>query len=809
MKTKKIVTLKQKICIITITILMLFNFIVPNYSQATGSITAGGVLVSPITFLLLKIGDGINYLLNYTLAGEKVSDIFSIGGDNNVYIENDDDAKTFLNKTENKVQDGKDPISVNVYTKDFLLDYGVPNIKISAEEIFSNKISMLDANYFNDSKDYAAEKDYAAQMGGKERSTVAALKDTVASWYKTLRMIAIVGLLSVLVYIGIQILISAAAADKAKYKNMLKDWLVALCLIFFLHYIMVFTMTIVTQITDMLSNNTDLSTPTSAKSINITVWDGEHGTQDKVAQKGDTDVKFATNLIGYVRLGGEDVDVVPKLTNTFMYLALTFYTAYFAVIYIKRLLTLTFLTLIAPLVALTYPIDKVKDGKAQAFDFWLKEYVINAMLPVIHYVLYTVLVKSATALTVSSPLYAICAMAFIVPSEKLVKQMFGINSQTAPSGSMTGAALAGSIGSKIIDKFGGKAALAGKKKDGIRTTSVPSASIKGSGISALGDGTEAPKQGANNGTMSNANIGGAANAGTTGLTDNENELTGYNPAVEDPYNNFDNGLENPNIGDKQDIASINNNQSSQQTQELSKKQQRRANWGTVWRGKTGIPKGRTGLEIGKRAGKKAIRLATVATAGSIGLAAGMVGGNIGDMIKGTTGGIAFGAIAGKGLANKAESSIKTAMRDRDTINYGQDEAELKEAARDFDMNYEARSHLQKQGLSGDEINDRMKEYTHYNRQGITDVKEMDKLHDIRKEMIDSGTSKENANAQITELAELSKNYQKSDFLDSSKTEHITTRMAGRFEDAGFNEGHAKAAASRTVKYLSKVKGANK
>lgn len=35
--------------------------------------------------------------------------------------------------------------------------------------------------------------------------------------------------------------------------------------------------------------------------------------------------------------------------------------------------------MIAPLVALTYPIDKVKDGKAQAFDMWFKEYTMNAI----------------------------------------------------------------------------------------------------------------------------------------------------------------------------------------------------------------------------------------------------------------------------------------------------------------------------------------------------------------------------------------------------------------------------------------------
>ena len=40
---------------------------------------------------------------------------------------------------------------------------------------------------------------------------------------------------------------------------------------------------------------------------------------------------------------------------------------------------MAFLTIIAPLVALTYPIDKINDGKAQAFNMWFKEYIFNLL----------------------------------------------------------------------------------------------------------------------------------------------------------------------------------------------------------------------------------------------------------------------------------------------------------------------------------------------------------------------------------------------------------------------------------------------
>ena len=45
------------------------------------------------------------------------------------------------------------------------------------------------------------------------------------------------------------------------------------------------------------------------------------------------------------------------------------------------------------------------------------------MIPIIHLVLYTVLVTSAIDLAVKSPLYEICVLAFIVPAEKIVKEI--------------------------------------------------------------------------------------------------------------------------------------------------------------------------------------------------------------------------------------------------------------------------------------------------------------------------------------------------------------------------------------------------
>ena len=87
-------------------------------------------------------------------------------------------------------------------------------------------------------------------------STSSELQSTISTWYKGLRLVALVGLLSVLVYVGIRIIISSTGQEKAKYKKMIGDWLIAICILFVLHYIMAFTMTITEKITDVFKVTT-------------------------------------------------------------------------------------------------------------------------------------------------------------------------------------------------------------------------------------------------------------------------------------------------------------------------------------------------------------------------------------------------------------------------------------------------------------------------------------------------------------------------------------------------------------------------
>lgn len=389
-----------------------------------------GVLFSPFTALFIGIGDAINYIFRTAIVGSKAAD-----GQGYKVVIAGQRAIDYM-KANDATNDSEPPtvyISRTGIDHSYGTTYAVSAIDYTPVEIFAGRISALNANFFK------TDQDYDKLLGGEDKSIVRSLRDVVSNWYVAIRNIAIVGLMSVLLYMGIRIVISSSSNDKAKYKQMLVDWLVALCLIFFMHYIMAFTMTVSEQIIKVFTNDEE----GTINECIIRLYDStdNNGNPQPVAER-----QWKSNFVNVARMKTQYDNLPAKFGYMALYFAFTGYTVYFTIIYLKRLLMLAFYTMIAPAVALTYPLDKIRDGKAQAFNFWLKDYTFYALLPVLHMLLYTVFVSSALDLASQNMIYAIFAMAFIVPAEKIVKKMFHIQGNTEDRiGGFAGGALASSL----------------------------------------------------------------------------------------------------------------------------------------------------------------------------------------------------------------------------------------------------------------------------------------------------------------------------------------------------------------------------
>ncbi len=428
--TNRSITKKVLIVILTV---MLLTFSVPKPVSAD----AGGILMSPLVSLITGIADIGQYLLEWTILGRP-----------NYFMD-----QTLSNAETSSTPPDKATITVDkkIDGSFFGLDEAnVPDIQYTPEAIFANKVPGLDVNFIKPSVTTGDEET------DNQYNIALKLRPVISSWYVAMRTLALVGLLSVLVYLGIRMLLTGIAADKAKYKKMIMDWLIAMCLLFALHYIMSFALTMSEVVTSMIV--------TSDNNM-VSVY---------VEQEGKV---FDMTLMNYVRFMVQCTDFTEKVSFCLLYFMLMIFSIKFTWVYLKRVVNMAFLTLIAPIITVTYPIDKVSDGKAQAFGLWIKEFAFNALLQPLHLFLYTILLGAATELAIQNPLYAIVCLGFITAAEKLFKKMFGFDKASAGTiGSLaTAAGLTGVANKAIMSMRKQKGGPSGKVRTNERQGKDPGA----------------------------------------------------------------------------------------------------------------------------------------------------------------------------------------------------------------------------------------------------------------------------------------------------------------------------------------------
>lgn len=806
-----------------------YNYGVNSDLEGSTKDGIGGLLLSPIAALIQGIGDGVNYLLQRNIIGDK-SDVFLNSG---VF----EHSKMIQVLNENKPVSGVPQVDIaEEYIETATGKYGIPNIKLTPAEIFAGNVSALDANFFK------TEGDHNQELGGSEKSIVEQLRDTVATWYVALRNIAIVGLLSALLYIGIRIVISSSAGDKAKYKQFFVDWVVALCLIFFLHYIMAFTMTMSETVTDVLAG--DRTNQGRIKEVNIRLTETDGTTTFKDA---GTEVCFSSNFTGVARMKADYQGGTLKIGYSILYIALTVYTVYFAFVYLKRLLMLAFFTMIAPLVALTYPLDKIRDGKAQAFNYWFKEYMFYALLQPMHMLLYTVFVSSALSVAANNLLYAIVALAFIVPAEKIVKQMFGIKGNTESTlGGFAGGALASQAFNMLRKgppqpKKGGGDGPKGEKGIRLDNPNKPNAMDTLAG-DAMENGVENAAQ-----TATAAGIGAAAGAASANATGNENnEETDSNGVhVSDdgvidgvqfrevPDNEQQgNGLENPEMQSGENPAMPENGQQNQNADNnnseenpfaaiRAKANSAKGNLGSAINSRVQSAGGWSGIAkgVGKTGAKLAGRAAMMTTMGALGLGVGIVGGDMSDTLKGLGAGLTAGYATGGRLNSAVGNTIvgnNAAGRFLDDAIRGTGpERKRNDYIRSYMSNQENRNRLieKNPSIKKSELDAQLRQRAELSYDsGVTDAKMLDRAVKLQKQL-DAKNPRGVGNAErhganynkTVATMQLASKYSDSTFENDEKIAKAQNRLASKLERNMSERTNGPIDADTAKKYKARAK----
>ena len=292
-------------------------------------------------------------------------------------------------------------------------DASVDKGNITPFEILFNKVTILNVNVFDTS---------LTQTSG-DGAISANFRQGIAMWFYAFRNIAVVILLIVLIYVGIRMAISTVASERARYQKMITDWAVSLALIFVMQYIAIFTLT-----------------------VNDALVKGIQG----IATIDMTDAVDDIRDNAYNILGG-----IKSIGAAFVFALLMWQTFGLFFTYFKRMLKICFLIVISPLVTLTYSIDKMGDGKAQAFNTWLKELVFGVLIQPFHCAIYMAFVSISLEMVTSkiaslnnfneglaACLVAILGIQFIKPAEQIVRKIFAFKDDSSLTNLAAGAAMA-------------------------------------------------------------------------------------------------------------------------------------------------------------------------------------------------------------------------------------------------------------------------------------------------------------------------------------------------------------------------------
>lgn len=276
------------------------------------------------------------------------------------------------------------------------------------QNIVNGKYYFLDSNVFKDAEEvYVYESNATGitrKIIGEDDSmctVLEKLRSNVALWFIIIRDLAMAINLGMLLYIGIRMAISTISSDKAKYKELLYNWVMSMIILFCLQYIFV----IINEVSDA-----------------IVRLGAEISANLEASGSKSFETEIITTLLKFQQTEGG----LRLALYMIIYWILVFSEIKFFLIYAKRMLTIFFLIIISPIITVTYAADKVGDGKAQAFGGWIKDYASNVFMQPIHCFSYLVFIFMANNIAVRAPLVGVIFLLSLTSIEKTVKKILGV-----------------------------------------------------------------------------------------------------------------------------------------------------------------------------------------------------------------------------------------------------------------------------------------------------------------------------------------------------------------------------------------------
>ena len=192
---------------------------------------------------------------------------------------------------------------------------------LTPDKIFMNKVPITNIEIF---------------INGNvaEKTKLAGFVNSIASWYRVVFLISIAMLFLILLYLSVRAILLSVAKDIADTKNMLFNWVKSVMILFLMSFI-IFT---------VISLNSAFVSIITQSMIN------ESGILENQVQQ----LVFGMLMPNFVRM----------IVSTVILLLLLVQTLSFLAVYVKRLITIGFYILIAPIISVSYALDIAGDRKS-------------------------------------------------------------------------------------------------------------------------------------------------------------------------------------------------------------------------------------------------------------------------------------------------------------------------------------------------------------------------------------------------------------------------------------------------------------
>lgn len=258
---------------------------------------------------------------------------------------------------------------------------------------------------------------YIAALNVTGDPVIVQIKKVVATWYYVMRFLSAAAMLIVFLGVGIKMGLSTIASEKAVYKRMLIDWVVGAIIVFSIHYLMIFVVHLNNILVDTVKE--------SAKELNKV-------SMMQLAEKSEEVIEYTNeeleiDIYEAVRTRAYDAKLVNGMIGMVMYMTLVYFAIRYTIVYLKRLLTLIVLTLMAPAVGVAYALQKVFSGKSSSLSTWMTEYIMNVLIQVVHAIIYSVFISTALIMSlqsVSGMILALILMNYALKAEKTFRTIF-------------------------------------------------------------------------------------------------------------------------------------------------------------------------------------------------------------------------------------------------------------------------------------------------------------------------------------------------------------------------------------------------